>query len=297
MWQLGHDNWIKYGWGPELKFNQIDPETEFQIDFSSCKISNSTPLEAAIDAVKKIVENYPAPYTLMCSGGVDSQAMILAWLASGYPFEIMSFRYISENIFFNDYDLVELDKLAESHHLTINYQDLDIISFLENSLRPLAIKIDCSSPQFCTHMKFADFVPIGTLIYSGNVLSNVGAALSYSMLGMHRYSIEIETENKKIIPFFFLHTPDLAYSFISNKLSDKEYVKAGFQVIFPHKKYNGFEKIKEYYDKYTRRVSSLDKLRYADRPSKRVFDQLFRYPYFTPSKDMKKTTFILKSIL
>ena len=181
MWQLGHENWIKYGWGTKLSSVKETETTKFHMDFTSYEIPDNpySPFEAAVDAVHKIVATYPAPYTLMCSGGVDSQSMILAWIESKVPFQIMTFRYISENTFFNDYDLSELDRLADIHGLTINYQDLDIVSFLENNLREYAEIAECASPHFCTHMKFADFVPSGTILYSGNTLSRKNASISY----------------------------------------------------------------------------------------------------------------------
>jgi len=299
MWQLGHNNWIKYGWGNELNSIKDSETTKFHIDFSGHDNIEKLylPFAAAVDAVHKIAETYPSPYTLMCTGGVDSQSMILAWIESKVPFEIVSFRYISENIFFNDYDLVELDKLAEFHGLTVNYKEFDIISFLENDLVEIAKSTDCTSPHFCTHMKFTDSVTNGTILFSGNALHKNGAQITYDMLALHRYAIKIENTNKKIIPFFFLHTPELAYSFINNNLNIKDYIKGGFTVISPPQKYTGFEKIKDYYDKYTRRVTSKQKLLYARLPSARVFDYLFRYSFYASGKEMKKPTFILKNIL
>jgi hypothetical protein len=87
-----------------------------------------------------------------------------------------------------------------------------------------------------------------------------------------------------VIPSFFLHNPKLAYSFINNNLcldSDEPedvYLKAGFLIAKPIKKYNGFEEIKEYYDQFSDRVLAKNKFLYSAKPSKRVFDMLFRYP-------------------
>jgi hypothetical protein len=299
MWELGHNNWIKYGWGPELSSSMENPLDRLHVDFTNFDNTKTilSPSESAIDAVYKIVENYPAPYTLMCSGGRDSQTMILSWLAAGVPFEIMSVRYISDNIFFNEYDLITLEGLSKLHGLNIIYQDLDIISFLENELSEINKLTEVGSPQYATHIKFSDFVPIGTILYSGNTLGADHAQLGYHGFGLHRHAINIETETKKIIPFFFLHTPDLAYSALNNRKIKDDNI---FPIVHrPADKFNGFEKIKEYYDKYFKRVTPAHKLKGAGYPSTRVFDLLFRYPYYAYGKVGKGKTieFIIKRVL
>jgi hypothetical protein len=301
MWEMGHDNWIKYGWGSGLS-KEYSSGAKLHIDFSNYNTPEKilSPSEAAIDAVYKIAENYPGPYTLMCSGGVDSQTMILSWLASGVPFEIMSIRYISDNIFFNEHDLVALSDMAKLHRLTINYQDLDIVSFLENDLTQFNNVSDFGSPQFATHAKFSDFVPSGTILYSGNVLGHNYAQInSYYALGGHRHAINIETKYKKIIPFFLLHTPDLAYSFLNNpEILDPNIFPIQCP---PLQKFNGFEKIKEYYDKYFDRITVAQKLKAVNYSglivSSRVFDLLFRYPHYTDGKISGGRKFILKRVL
>jgi len=300
MWEMGHDNWIKYGWGPELS-SDYSRGKELHMDFTNNNPEKIlSPSEAAIDAVHKIAKTHPAPYTLMCSGGVDSQTMILSWLAAGVPFQIMSFRYISENIFFNEHDLITLECLSKLYGLEINYQDLDIISFLENELDKINQLTDCGSPQFATHIKFFDFVPNGTIIYSGNVLQQNRALLTYVGLSIHRNAINIASETKKIIPFFLLHTSDLAYCFLNNPQINPILNPNIFPITCqPVQKFNGFEKIKEYYDKYSKRVTTQHKLKGACYPSSRVFDLLFRYPYYTYGKMApgKPNKFILKRIL
>lgn len=299
MWKFGHNNWIKYGWGEEHSMTPKNPRVSLHIDFSECtrQLVLMTPIESAIDAVNKIISSYPAPYTLMCSGGVDSQAMIYAWCQSGAPFEIISVRYVSDGVFFNEYDLVCLGEVVKQHNVAINYKDIDVISFLENELQLVAATIDCSSPQICTHARFTDFVGSGTVIYSGNTLNLGGAMLSYPLLGLHRHSLLTSSETKRIIPFFFLHTPDLAYSLVDNMISGKmgsRYEGGGFEIIQPIRKYNGFEQLKEYYDKYSDRVTPFHKLRFANKPSNRVFDLLFRYPYHSLGKEGNLTEFNLR---
>ena len=290
MFKMGTGNWIKYGWGDSLK-EEWSPDESLTMDYTEFDISklSSDPISAAIEAVEEISKTYPGPYTLMCSGGVDSQAMIWAWHKAGVPFNIVSIRYISDGIFFNQHDLVQLDEFCSKYNFTVNYKDFDLINFLEVDLSEIALKYECASPQFCTHIKMSTLVEQGTIIYSGNYIMPTIVPIGYSLLGLQRYA---EAENVKLIPCFFLHNPKLAHSFLNiiyDNTSPGNYDKpqpqykiyqiAGFPVIRQPEKFNGFENIKKYYDKYFNRVKPIDRLKFASKPSKRVFDLLFRYPY------------------
>ena len=54
-------------------------------------------------------------------------------------------------------------------------------------------------------------------------------------------------------------------------------LQLGIPIISQPQKQTGFEKIKEYYDDQPARVNPREKLKYSNKPSKRVFDILFRY--------------------
>jgi hypothetical protein len=300
MWQLGSDDWISYGWGPDLRSERYpinSGNNYLTVDFSKYKLPTAkiSPIIAAVDAVNDIVANYPGPYTLMCSGGVDSQSMIWCWILSGIPFNIVSIRYISNSECFNDYDLDELRQFAEVNNLEVTYIDFDVINFLENDLQDISKNYDCDSPQFCTHIKMSECVQDGTIMFSGNYIHGQ-FGLSYTMLGLHRYAIASRTTSRNIIPAFFLHNPSLAFSFTYNNNYCSSYIPkdiflaAGFPIIPPPEKYNGFEKIKEYYDQYNDRVTSRTRLLYSSQPSRRVFDLLFRYPLH--SSNINKLSYV-----
>jgi hypothetical protein len=291
MWRMGSNDWIKYGWGDELKTEWF-PDDILIMDYTSFDISNlpNNAIAAAIETVEEIVKTYPAPYTLMCSGGIDSQAMIWAWHKANVPFEIVSVRYISNGIFFNEHDLEQLIEFCNKYNFNIIYKDFDLINFLEVNLPEIANKYDCHSPQFCTHIKMSEVIEHGTILYGGNFITPGISYVFYSALGLHRYDTISKTKTRRVIPFFFLHNPKLAHAFLDiildsetpiNKYNTRYeiYQAAGFPVISQKEKFNGFEKIKEYYDKYFNRVKPIDKLRFASKPSKRTFDLLFRYPF------------------
>lgn len=314
MWTMGSNNWIKYGWGEKLSCDwNFDDVLHMDFRNFTPPDSGTTVEDNAKIAVNNIIKSYPAPYTLMCSGGTDSQAMIWAWMVSKVPFNIVSIRYISEGIFFNEHDLVDLAEYAKKLNLTIEYKDFDVINFLENELPNYANEFDCDSPQICTHMKMSELVDSGTIMFGGNYLgiakkdnqnkiehgSKVHVAIYYTHLGLHRYSLKKTTETRTIIPFFLLHDPKFTLSFgfvcdtvMNNHTKNTIYMNSGIPVVLPEQKYTGFEKLKDYYDKYYNRVTPYAKLKFSSKPSNRVFDLLFRYPYENTGKWCKSSAVI-----
>lgn len=283
MLSFGKDGWIQYGWGEQLT-REKKYQDNFYIKFSpdSTTLSTDPPLDVAIKCIKQISQTFPPPYNLMCSGGTDSQAMAYAWLKSGIPFNIISVKYISNDIWWNQHDLFTLEEFANTNNLTVDFKEFDIIHFLENELSYISTTYECPSPQISTHIKMTDLVSSGTVIFSGNFIQKGRAiGLSPALLGLHKFSLYKTRKDITIIPFFFLEYPELAYSFDRDSSANKdlEYIKNGFRVIRQSDKITGFEELKNFYDKYQERVTRIHRLKFSNKPSKRVFDFLFRYPY------------------
>jgi hypothetical protein len=284
MISFGKDNWIGYGWGSTFE-DVWTKGSRLHVSLTYNIAEYYRPATAAIHAVRHIVDNYPAPYNLMCSGGIDSQTMIWAWIISGVPFNIVSIRYVSDGMCFNEHDLIELTQFTNLHNLKVDYREFDVISFLENDLSYVATTYECESPQFATHIKMTELVKTGTIMFSGNYFYH-NVPMSLNVLSLQRYAQHTDTADRKTIPIFFMHTPEVGMSFSAfiDKLGPHPtrgniYRAAGFPVIDQPKKLNGFERLKEYYDKYDNRIDRLTRFKYGNKPSKRAFDLLFRYPY------------------
>lgn len=284
MYTLGRNNWIYYGWGPDLLDNWDDAlplHMEYHVNKEKIR-----PVNAAVIAVNRIVSEYPSPYVLMCSGGIDSQTMIWAWVLSGQEFTVASVRYKIDDQVYNDHDLVQLEMFCKQHSISIEYLDFDITNFLETRLKEVSDEYDCDSPQICTHMAMSEMIEQGTIMFSGNFLSRSGVGLNYTLLGQDRYAKKVSTEHRKIIPSFLAHDSDFSSSFLKYHDSlhtiypDKVAVlhNTGFPVIPQLAKYTGFEKIKDYYDLKNLAISAKDRIKYSMYPSKRAFDLYFRYP-------------------
>lgn len=290
MWKMGANDWIKYGWGSDLAHTWF-PSASLILDFTNnlTPISQVPPLTAATELVQYIIDNYPSPYTLMCSGGIDSQAMLWAWYKHGHQFNIVSVKYITKGVWFNKLDLETLTLFCNTYNLPITFKEFDVVKFLESSeLKNVSTRYDCHSPQICTHIKMSEMVTNGTILFSGNYLSDLFRSLNYTILGMHRYSLLAQTHARKIIPYFLLGTPELAYSFKRDAFGKlccdtgynskiDAYTDNHFPVIAQQQKFTGFEEIKKYYRNYPNLLTARQKLVNKNRDSREVFDVLFRY--------------------
>lgn len=277
--------WVKLGWGKNCSSDPSENST-FCVDFSRIIYSDKSLLEVSTECIKKITEEYPEPYYLFASGGVDSQSMIWCWLNSGKPFTVVSFKYVHDNVVYNQHDLEQLEQFSLKYNIPVQFKEFDTMNFFENELYSYATKYQCTSPQICTHMRISEEIKDGTIIFSGNFSGHT--TYDYTIFGIKRYA---DISGRSIIPFFFLHDAELAG--VINKVNaqeaysemlDSSYArkvsnlkKAKIPVIPQAQKFTGFEKIKEYYDKQKERVTAQERIKFSNMPSKRIFDILFRY--------------------
>lgn len=254
------------------------------VDFYIPNLKYISVLEAAKSTIETILQNYPPPYHLMVSGGIDSQAMLYLWNKFGKDFIPTSVIYNQD---FNLHDLLDIDKISYEYSFSVKYIHFDLLHFLQHDLNDYAHRYKCSSPCINAHIKMSEGLN-GTVIYSGDFLTNAKPTLSNAILGLYRASLD----RTSIIPFFFLHTPELAYSLQPTQLTVQEigdrqydpkvmrYLKNGIPVQRQEIKTTGFEKVKDYYDKnFYELVPKLNRIKYAVKQSKRTFDLLLRYPY------------------
>lgn len=305
-------NWIKFNWGENTTIWDYNPINPFIIDLSDIgNISNDiSPLDASLEAIKSITEQYPPPYYLFLSGGIDSQAMLYAWIKSGVPFDPISFVY---NNNYNSHDLFNLAVIAEKFKVKVNYLHLDYFYFLEHELLDYCKTYVCNSPQITFHIKLSQTIGEGTHIFSGNPLnltSDTPGGLDYTILGLYRYKLKTYPN---IVPFFFCQTPELISSFHKTYITSTTqtarnlmikkydlknllYLDSGFDIV-PTKKYTGFEKFKNFYDGVDLNLNFVDKLKYSRYPSKRNYDLQFRYKLFEINKYSTQVKWIIPSLL
>lgn len=282
-------NWI------EIRQENFDYYLRYQIP----RTTVDDALKAAHDTIRCIVQNYPPPYTLMLSGGIDSQAMLFAWHTSDVPFKTFSAVY---NNGLNENDLCTLREFSEKHSININFINFDLLSFLQNEHVNYVHKYRCGSPHMTTFMKLSELITEGTTILSGNFMpNNIRLPISKNNFGLYRFS---KLENKPMVPFFFCETQELAFAFklktemvkqhsvkkaqlvtdtdeLGYLLRTQRYLDNNFPVIPQKHKMTGFELVKDYYDEHFRHlITPRDKMMINGRQhSKRTFDLLLRNKY------------------
>lgn len=285
--------WFNYYWAEKphenVRYNGL------MVDLKSAETKSfENSLACAIDAVHEITKKFPPPYVLYASGGVDSQAMIYVWHKSGIQFKIVNVNYNDNlNIHDTQYLITYCGKLG----LPIYFENFDALGFITgNELLSYAKKYDCSSPQILTYIKMIEHQK-GTVIMGGNTFNGLNIGVNYTLLGLDRFR---QKEKSNFEPFFFSSTPSIAFlknfckshykfqsigvketrensslldDFYSQKLGI--YNDLGAEVIPQPNHYTGFEKIKESFDSIDIPVAY--KHKYRSKPSKRVFDILYRY--------------------
>lgn len=301
--------WIRFYWGDVEDIFAFSDKKMFIVDCSNVDHSATDPLHESIRLVHEIASQYPPPYYLLVSGGIDSQAMLWAWLKSGVPFQAVNFTYNND---YNIRDTIPIQIFCEKNGIPLESIDIDYFHFLEHELLEQCKKYYCNSPQITLHIKFSEILKGGTTLYSGSPTSSAGTYTNYTQLGTYRYKL---LTGRSCVPFFFTETPRIAGAFVNQYkkivsdpfmqlMSDVPhhgmhyskkaylYLYSGFEVI-PTLKLTGFEIYKKYYDKFDHLVSTKQRLKYANKPSKRVFDLLFRYPLFEINKYNEKTHYLL----
>lgn len=262
--------------------------TWFKIDSNSInfhvdKISSTTIENAIQYTVESIIEDYPSPYYIMCSGGIDSQAMLDSWVKFGKNYIPVTVQYNND---MNHHDIENIFNFTKQYNIDLIVKNFDVLKFLTTSYAENSRRFECSSPQICTYIEMTKDLE-GTVVFSGNMLSPNGVYLTRALLGLEKYS-----KTRPCVPYFFLHTPDIAYanSFIPFDRKDLKldgyqlkclaYRRMKFPILPQEKPFSGFEIIKEFYDKnYFNQLDFKNRLLYSNKPSKRIFDLMLRYPF------------------
>ncbi len=275
QFEFFRNNWLTYS---EI-LNPFAPSvtSSFTLDddfFNSLKFDQSSLKNYRIDAAKaasSVLGDRPA---LCFSGGIDSQAMILAFLEAGVECEVFLMRFGKE---FNSMDTEHAIMFANNHNIKLNIFDIDVVRYLTHDLYNDAEIYKCSSPHFLTHYKLYDYIRAHNctgLASAGNVFSKFTngweAAPSAPQLNYINYTA---VNDFPVIGSFLLYDPYVCWTLglltpaadISSIIEPnanhaylaaqraryvakvKGYRNAGLDVIPQETKYTGFEKLKEFF--------------------------------------------------
>lgn len=258
--------------------------------FEGLKYDESSLREYRINAALRAKEVLGNKIALAFSGGIDSQAMIQCFIEAGIEFDVFLLTFMDG---MNSQDVDHARLFASKHGITLNEIELDIISFLTRQSYEIGSTYKCTSPQFASHYVMYD--KIREMNYTGiccggtafaKSLEGWGPTLSAAQSNFVEYS---KHHSFPVLGNFLGYDPCLCWSialqtpsFDSSWMISLEpnndylgqqhlryaakvegYRNTGFDVIPQETKFNGFEKVKDYFaEKYNDGWAFEKKFRY-----------------------------------
>lgn len=174
------------------------------------------PIEEAVLACQLIAEKLTQP-TLCLSGGLDSEAMALAFLKARVPFKAAAMRF-SDNL--NLYDVTHAVDFCHEHGIELVQIELNPVQIL-NEGRHLAVaeKYRTLSPERALFIMFLMQVP-GEPVLAGEILRQESPAGVTSFqcpkdrdFSYWRY---LQATGRRGAPYFHYYTPEFALSFMAH---------------------------------------------------------------------------------
>lgn len=247
--------------------------------FQTLKFDDTSLKEYRIESATSCSEMLGNKPALCFSGGVDSQAMLLAWIEAKLSFDTYILRF-NNQLNIQDYD--HAINFCTMNNMPYKVIDFDILKFLSRDNYNLGIKYKSGSPHFNVHYKlvellremghtgvcFGGLTPTKNLSdwgknFDKNAFHYVGIQdlfeipVQGSFLSFHpklswaitlltkSFDEEHTVENSRTAKDF-LRLIDIRYP-----LKVNGYIRSGFNVIPQPTKYTGFELVKKYYEQLT----------------------------------------------
>jgi hypothetical protein len=153
-------------------------------------------------------------------------------------------------------------------------------------------------------MAMSKLVENGTRIFGGNLAIENSLSLDNTIYGIQRYAT---LTGVNLVPFFLSGSEKVAKASILASINTSKLVSSyehkcelykaiGIPIVPQAAKTTGFERLKDYYDLFPERVSKQEKIAYSKYPSKRVFDQLFRYRYLIQLNNQYVPNLVVRGI-
>lgn len=271
------DDWLIYSnlfdiYSPSVKYT-ISLEPEF---FESLSFSPESLLEYRISTAKSCAEKLGDNPVLCFSGGIDSQAMIQAWLEAGLKFDV-AIGVFENNL--NEQDVHHAKLFCDKLGMVPVLVNIDVITFLTRENLMFGEKYRCTSPHFNTHYKLFDI--LRDMGYTGICCGGTAFAKGKEDWGpvpspaQMNYVEYVRLNEFPVIGNFLGYDPKLCWTialltpphdttWYNRTLTSKEqllddnerrykskvigYQNHGFDILPQPQKYTGFELVKDYFE-------------------------------------------------
>ena len=294
LFQWTYNNHLTCGFHKE-SFGDVDKNMFFSKVGSISRTVYTAFEEAQIAAalIYKEAKQIGKNIVLCLSGGIDSEAMLRAFMSSSVPFQAVIMRF-NDNL--NFFDIETIIPFCNKNHIDYKIFDLDILDFFESGKYLYYGQMyQCQSPQLAAHLYLCDHIkgcPVLSWqppeIFFHVDSKNKTQQFSFGLPGqLHSVLLRYFIKKQKFgVPFFFLYTPELLSAFFqlpflqkmiwfgrkgkdvrySYKTKCMSYKQSGFSIKPRNNKYTGFERVRYHYD-------LLDKKFYG-----MAFDDRYRTP-------------------
>ncbi|AGH96697.1 asparagine synthase-related protein [Pseudobdellovibrio exovorus] len=295
---------MKLGYGQS--FADYNPEEDFCCQLEPLtRVPDNAFAEARLCA-RELYQKYQRPLNLCLSGGLDSEAMALAFLAEDIPIHVWTLRF-NNNL--NEEDICHATAFCQHHQIEQKFVDLDVINFYEQRrFEDYLHRYKSMSVEVAVQLWFLDQTP-EPVIWGGQGFRALRRPddeirlqpITQMEAVFFRY---FQYTGKQGTPNFHFHSTPLIWSFFKTSLklthrlypddhvpefyADKFqfYKMAGFplkEISARSQKLHGFEKVKIYFDERLKKQQT-DYQRYYRQWAESL------YPY------SKNARFVLPSI-
>jgi len=266
---------------------RIDENAHCHVTVGECHRKPRSPIEEAVDAAREIQRAADGRTIWLCmSGGVDSEAMAHAFLEASVPFRAAIMKF---ELRLNWFDIKYAVRYCCQRGIPYTVFPFKVLDFLQSArLAESGERYRCRSPQFAVHFELLEKLKDGVPILPWQPLSFIPSPGGRHFLGLpedHYFAYQrfFEVNHRPGVPYFFLYTPELIYSFLRLPLMQKAifekdflrpdhyalkiycYREGGFPICARADKWTGFELVKRYFSNPSNRSES-------------VFENRFRSP-------------------
>lgn len=259
--ELTENNHFNFGWG-----SFSDPtKDQYWIRTGRVRRPILSWREECIKAAEHICQINPEP-VLCFGGGIDAEVAFHSLIQTGIHFEVAICEFEYD---LNEHDIKWAKQICKDYGIKYHIHKLDIMKFLENDLYDYAEKYKCTSSHAPWHVWLAEQVN-GNPIFGGgdlNMFRYESERQMWIKFSPHSTSVArcLGDNKKQGQPYFFLHSPELIYSFL--KLPEVEafahmalsmkhlsikwikpliYKMSWPEIIYARQKFTGLEKIDEF---------------------------------------------------
>ena len=167
MFNYLENNWLTwyYDNDPSQLF-RTNPNQVFNVDFDLDPTPCLDLRAETIRACQSIRDHYPSDtFSLMLSGGSESEMLVRAFKESGVPFHVYIGRY--EN-YLNIYDVAYAVTACETMNIPYTFIDFNIKNFFEHDVAEYSLKAEITTPGILAIMALTDKVDGIPILGDGN---------------------------------------------------------------------------------------------------------------------------------